>query len=318
MSRRVRAPLAFRAPLVARIALGASLVTVACSAEPATDVAGDVAGETDTTVPNTGPSDDLAPSQLTAPTVPPPETPPPCDPSVLAIWTAQVMVADGFADAVLRVRNDGASWCEVDVSRSPSVDPEMEPDVWLDPGGWADLVIGESGFGDECTDPGALRIARIDANGAALDVDTAVVSCEPQLVAFYPNETSEETCELVTAAVVVGAVVMRNEGPACRLGTVVSVDGEAVDLDSVGPRLATPVLARGDVVSLDLSVAGECSLRPAEFAFDTGVVVTVAVAGCTATIESPVPQPWIGGPGSPTSTEPVPLLLELDPFGASL
>lgn len=303
---------------VALGALGASLVTVACSAEPTTELAGDVAVWADTTVPNTGPSDDLAPSQLAAPTVPPPETPPPCDPSVLAIWTAQVMVADGLADAVLRVRNDGSSWCEVDVSASPSVDPEMEPDVWLDPGGWADLVIGESGAGDDCAEPGAMRTARLDANGAAFDVETAVVSCEPRLVAFYPNVISDEPCDLVTAAVVAGAAVMRNEGPACRLGTVVSVDGEAVDLDPVGPVRGAPVLARGDVVALGLAVAGECELRPVEFAFDTGVVVTVAVPGCTATISSPVPQPWIGGPGSPTSTEPEPLLLELDPFGVSL
>ena len=68
-----------------------------------------------TTVPHTGPSDDLAPSQITASTVPPPATPPPCDPDALSLWTAQVRFVDNTAEAVIRVRNDDADRCEVAV-----------------------------------------------------------------------------------------------------------------------------------------------------------------------------------------------------------
>ena len=81
----------------------------------------------------------------------------------LATWTAQVIVAEASADAVVRIRNDGDLRCEVSVSGSPLIDPMMEPDVWLEPGVWADLVVGQSG--DECLAPEVINVVAINVNG---------------------------------------------------------------------------------------------------------------------------------------------------------
>ena len=99
----------------------------------------------------TGPAKDLAPSQIAAPTVAPPDVPPSCELADLDLWTAQVVVGERSADAVIRVLNQGAAWCEPDIYASPQIDPLIEPDVWLERGGWADLVVGPSGEG--CDDP---------------------------------------------------------------------------------------------------------------------------------------------------------------------
>jgi hypothetical protein len=294
------------------VSVGATVVALlfvaACSS-------GSPAGSGVTTVPHTGPTDDLAPSQLTAPTVPPPDVPPPCDPATLTIWTAQVLAGGGWADAVLRVRNDGDEWCEVDVAGSPSVDPAMEPDVWLDPGAWADLVLG-SPEGD-CAAPAAIRLAEIDVNGAKVVVETAaVVPCGWRLTAFYPNRTSDEQCTELGVAAVDGAVVVRNDGPgSCRLGSLSSVAGEGVTAVPAAAGVAVPVLASGDLVALELGVDGDCGVRPVDLAFDTGVIIQVPVSGCEVSVGSGAPQPWIGGPGSPTADDPASLLGELDPFG---
>ena len=268
-----------------------------------------------TTVPHTGPADDLAPSQLTAATAAPPETPPPCDPGALTIWTAQVHVGDDWADAVLRLRNDGDVWCEVDVAGSPSIDPAMEPDVWLDPGAWADLVLGPSD--GDCGAPAIVDLAQIDLNGASAVVETAaVVPCGWRLTSFFPNDVSDEPCSELDVAAVAGAIVVRNGGfLPCRLGALVSATGAGVATVPSEPELAAPVLAGADVVAFELTTEGDCGERPVDLLFDSGVRAAVPLDACTVSVGAGAPHPWIGGPGSPTADDPADLIAALDPFG---
>ena len=268
-----------------------------------------------TTVLHTGPTDDLAPSQLTAATAAPPETPPPCDPDALTTWTAQVLVGDGWADAVLRVRNDGDAWCEVDVAGSPSIDPAMEPDVWLDPGAWADLVLGPSD--GDCGAPVVVDVAQLDLNGATAVVETAaVVPCGWRLTSFFPNEVSDEPCSELDVVAVAGAIVVRNGSfLPCRLDALVSATGAGVAIVPNEPELAVPVLAGGDVVAFELTAEGDCEERTVDLVFDSGVSAEVPLDGCPVSVGSGAPQPWIGGPGSPTADDPAGLIAALDPFG---
>lgn len=284
------------------------VLVMACASS---DDDGAAPGTADVTAPDTGPADDLAPSQLSSPTAPPPETPPPCDPADLALWTAQVLVHDDEADAVIRVRNDGAEWCEVDVFASPSVDPLMEPDVWLEPGAWADLLVGPGR--DPCADPTVVTSADVDVNGEAVVVPTAaVVRCGWQLIAFYPNEVSDGPCDELATAAVDGAVVLSNAGSApCRLGALVAVDAEAVAARGAG-EVAVPDLAPGDVVAFPTRAAAG-SERPVTLEFDSGVTVDVAIPGAEV-VDGGAPRPWIGGPGSPTADDPAAMVTALDPF----
>jgi len=269
--------------------------------------------------PDTGPSADLAPSQLTAETAPAPDVPPPCDPGLVTIWTAQVVVVDRSADAVLRVRNDGDTRCEVDVGASPLVDPLMEPDVWLDPGAWADLVLGPDGEG--CADAATVTLAQLDVNGERVVVETAaVVPCGWRFTAFYPNEVSDLPCAEIDAVVVDGAVLVRNAGVStCRLGELVDAAGDSVSVASLDrdATVSVPMLAPGDVVGVDLERRGErASAQPVALLFDSGVTVDVAVDADTAVVDAGPPRPWIGGAGSPSEDDPAGLLAALDPFGA--
>jgi hypothetical protein len=156
------------------ILLGSSMLLSACSR-------GSQRGEA-----RPAPATELAPSQITAETVPAPELPPPCEIADLVLWTAQMIVAADSADALIRVRNDGDVRCEVNVSGSPNIDPLMEPDVWLDPDGWADLIVGQTG--EECLAPAPVTLAEVDINGTNLVVPTSIVAmCGWRLTALYPN-----------------------------------------------------------------------------------------------------------------------------------
>jgi hypothetical protein len=289
------------------VLVGMSVLVTACSPGPSSGGA---------TVPHTGSTDDLAPSQITAQTVTPPDTPPRCDPGVVTVWTAQAVLGEATADAVLRVRNDGGVWCEVDVTGSRSVDPMMEPDVWLEPGAWADLVVGSSG--DGCGERSVVESATVDVNGAQVDVETAaVVGCGWQLTAFHPNDVTDDSCAALDVVAVDGAVVVRNgDVMPCRLGALVSVAGEGVAAAVASePAVAVRVLAGGDVVAFEVLEHGDgCSHRPVELLFDSGATAEVSLDGCSIEIFAGSPQPWIGGPGSPIADDPMALLLALDPF----
>ena len=76
------------------------------------------------------------PTAAPATTTPPP-LPPPCDPSVLEFEASPVL--DG--ELVVTITNAGDDWCEANLKRSPGVDALMEPDVWLDPGASAALLV---------------------------------------------------------------------------------------------------------------------------------------------------------------------------------
>ena len=104
------------------------------------------------------------PAALPATTTPPP-LPPPCDPSVLEFDASPVI--DG--ELVVTITNGGDEWCEANLQRSPGVDPLMEPDVWLDPGASAQLLV------DVET---RICVAPIDVDTIDLDVNgVAVVGC---------------------------------------------------------------------------------------------------------------------------------------------
>lgn len=269
----------------------------------------------DASVNDTGPARELAPSQLTAVTATPPDTPPPCDADDVTLWTAQVVVVGEFADAVVRVRNDGAAWCEVDVAGSPSVDPAMEPDVWLDPGAWADLVVGPPD--GDCASPATISLAPLDVNGEQVVVPTAaIVPCGWRLTAFYPNEVADLPCDEVVATAVERAIVVRNDGAEpCRLGALETADGDGVTVVPAVPDVEVPVLAAGDLVAFELVQQGAAgAARPIVLGFDSGASVEVVLDADAVTLGAGPPQPWLGGPLGPDADDPAALLAALDPF----
>jgi hypothetical protein len=136
-------------------------------------------------VPPTAPADGLAPSQVTAETVPRPNTPPPCRPDDIAVLSSEIAPGAAPATMVLSLHNEGGSRCEVDIRESTSVDPLMEPDVWLDPGGWAEVVIDlRDGTCGESDRAGTIPI---DVNGTTRLVPLGeIVVCDWTLNAFYP------------------------------------------------------------------------------------------------------------------------------------
>lgn len=143
----------------------------------------------ETAVPHTGPADDLAPSQRTASTVPRPATPPPCDPDVVEVVATLVTPSVPPVGVTFRVTNLGTVWCEVDLSGSSSVDGRMEPDVWLEPGGAAELLVSLDV--DGCDAPADVDAVEVDVNGSTRSVPFAPVVaelalCGWRLMAFAP------------------------------------------------------------------------------------------------------------------------------------
>lgn len=129
----------------------------------------------------TDPATDLAPSQRTASTVARPETTPPCDPSRLAFEA--VGGTDPSSVTVITITNRGDARCEVDVSDSPSVDPLMEPDVWLEPGQRAELVVATA---PDCAATTAAASIALVVNGDQVDVPIPPIdACPLTLTAFY-------------------------------------------------------------------------------------------------------------------------------------
>jgi hypothetical protein len=123
-----------------------------------------------------------APEPVVAPaTTTPPPLPPPCDPSVLAFDASPLL--DG--ELVVTITNTGVDWCEANLQRSPGVDPQMEPDVWLDPGASAALVVEVDTR--ICVAPVDVDSIDLDVNGAAVAVSVAPMRvCILALTALYP------------------------------------------------------------------------------------------------------------------------------------
>jgi hypothetical protein len=138
----------------------------------------DVGSATPTTV-ETVAGTELAPSQVSASTVADPGAPPPCDVGVLAFSAPDA--------AAIRIRNDAAVQCEVDVFESELADPLMEPNVWLDPGAEAEVLVEETDA--TCDSPRAISSIRLVVNGSAVDVPIAIPpTCGMVLSAIYQVE----------------------------------------------------------------------------------------------------------------------------------
>lgn len=277
---------------------------------------------------------ELAPSQITAETMPAPELPPACENANLALWTAQVIVGADSADAVIRIRNDGGMWCEVNVSQSPNVDPLMEPDVWLDPGAWADLIVGQTG--DECLSPAPVTLVELDINGVKVVVPTAMVAtCGWRLTALYPNEISAGPCDpdaLEAVGVPFGFLVVRNRSTSsCGLGELIGVSRLDTELQSskLVTTPATPAvvdLAAGDVVAFPMqsNPVADCTIfvQQHKLSFSVAGIMSANLPNCMLYEFGPG-RPFYGDPDGPLwnlppgSIDVQPALGELDPFTPS-
>ncbi|HEY5663315.1 MAG TPA: hypothetical protein VIS05_04685 [Ilumatobacter sp.] len=275
---------------------------------------------------DTGPSRQLAPSQISAPTVPAPVVPPSCDLADLELWTARVVVAERSADAVIRVRNRGAGWCEPDVYGSPRIDPEIEPDVWLHPDDWADLVVSSSG--DTCGEPQIVDRVEVDVHGETRSVPSAAIQpCGWWLAAFYPAELATAPCDRLDVADVDGFVVVRNAATtACVLGELTAVDGNGASGVAGGSGIDVVDLAPGDVAAVRYTAGPEgCAAdrAPGTLTFAGAGVVPVAAVACGGRYELGPARPWYGAPDGPLANLPAggfelaAALAALDPFGTS-
>jgi hypothetical protein len=122
---------------------------------------------------------ELAPSQVTASTVAPPAGVPPCDVDQLEFEAPE--------SNIVLIRNPGPSECEVDISESPNRDPLMEPSVWLQPGGNAEVAV----VGDEsqCEQPAPVRSVDLVVNGEPVTAPLlSPATCGVTLTAIYTAE----------------------------------------------------------------------------------------------------------------------------------
>lgn len=135
---------------------------------------------------------ELAPSQISAATVPEPTSVAACDVERLTFESSAGAggAPEGSVAAVVRITNDGPVRCEVDVSESPLADPLMEPDVWIEPGGQAELLVEHDG--STCAAPSPVTTVELRVNGSALDVPVVVEStCGLSLTAVFAVEPGE-------------------------------------------------------------------------------------------------------------------------------
>jgi len=250
-----------------------------------------------------GSAAELAPSQVAASTVPRPSIPDPCDVADLTMWTAQVVPGS----AIIRIRNDGSTWCAVDVVRSPAIDPIAEPDLWLEPDDWADLVAGPRD--ESCDEPSAVDAVEFDVNGEDVAVATALETCGWWLTALYPADRAEQPCE---ADALTGTWVESDRALVVRNVSVTSCDLAIVDIVTASGFTAIVGLAPGDVAAWP-SIGADpatCDDGPA-LPFDHAIDITGA-PGCTA----------FAGPGRPV-VEVAPSLAaawadgSLDPFATT-
>jgi hypothetical protein len=136
---------------------------------------------------------DLAPSQISAATVPEPTGVATCDVADLSFES--LAGVGGVADddvtaAVIRVRNAGPVRCEVNLAASPLADPLMEPDVWIEAGGQGELLVEHDG--SACDAPSPVAALELRVNGSAVDVPITVAStCGLRLTAVYAVEPGE-------------------------------------------------------------------------------------------------------------------------------
>ena len=113
---------------------------------------------------------------VTANTVAAPEAPSPCDVGELT-FTAPEATA-------IRIRNDAAVQCEVDVFESELADPLMEPNVWLDAGAEAEVLVDETDT--TCASPTAITSIELVVNTRPVAVPISIpATCGVVLSAIY-------------------------------------------------------------------------------------------------------------------------------------
>lgn len=260
----------------------------------------------------------LAPSQATASTVPSPAKPPPCAADDVELWTAAIRPAESTVDAVVRMRNVSEAWCEADIGRSPRLDPTIEPDVWLQPGGTADLVVGQAVV--PCEEPMLVSTVQIGLGDTSVVVPTALVTCRWWLTAFYPNDPVTSPCEHgdLDAIATVGAVVIATSAP-CTIDALTAVDGVPLS----APPSASPAVEffPGDIVAIGEPGDADCDGAASRtLQFGQGLDVVVDGVPCGLAFESASPSPWYGAPNGPAAfladdAEIDAVLDALDPLG---
>ena len=236
--------------------------------------------------------------ELAAPslaTVPAPERPPDCHPSMLSVWTSRV--AAGATHVVLRLRNDGEVLCEADLRGTPDLHPLVEPDVWIEPGGSAELVLGPSG--QNCLRPEVVSEAGMLVGSVPVRVPTLMVAaCGWAYRALYPVEPPDQPCVGLVTIRVSGAVLVLNQtDAACSIGPVRSVDGSATtavaSVDGLGTRVRT--LQPGDVAGFVVRGDHPCQAdeRPVTLVLEGGTTIVASLPGCPVEVELSAAVPWL-------------------------
>jgi hypothetical protein len=246
----------------------------------------------------------LAPSQQTASTVAPPETPEQCLLDDIEMWTAQVRLGPTTIESVIRVRNVSDTWCEADIGRSPRLDPLVEPDVWLEPGDTADLIAG--GGLTECS-PSLFRYLQIAIGSESVVIGGAVVNCQWWLNAFYPNERIDVPCtreQLELVSTQTALVVKNSSVTGCVFGGITGADGAIVQQrESAAPAITE--LLPGDVVQVGWAAPSVCVASVNVTNAMLGVLV-FDDAPCGATVALGMARPWYGSSHGPLAEIVVP------------
>ncbi len=151
--------------------LGVALGAAGCADEPA--------APRPTTL-NTGPAEELAPSQLALPTLPPPTLPEQCPSGTIEIAATPGQPPD--ADVVVTFRNVGAVECEIDLARDWATEHQIEPSVRLAPGATAELWAIAAGDCDGATRPAW----HLTVNGVDERIALPQPSCALAPMAFFP------------------------------------------------------------------------------------------------------------------------------------
>lgn len=258
-------------------------------------------------------------------TMPAPDGPSDCDINDLSLWTAQVSVGQLSSDSIIRIRNDGDQVCEADLSRSANAGAMMEPDVWIEVGGWADVAVTQTG--SSCFLPRTVTSGELDINGQAAPIAMATIaSCTWELSALYPTESAWIPCgrDPLDVAVTSNFVVVRlpDDTTACQLGDLVSV-GYPTGNEPRPAAIEISDLAPGDVVAFRYSTyaSGNC-VRTAKLSmltFSVGAEISALIPRC-ALFQFGAGQPFYGTPSGPLKNIPTRFfdlqaaLETLDPF----
>jgi hypothetical protein len=120
-----------------------------------------------------------APSATSPSTVAHPAEPPLCEVDALTFSATDA--------GAIRIRNESTALCEVDVFESELADPLMEPNVWLDPGTEAEVLVEDANAA--CDAPVPIASIELVVNGRAVEVAVSIPpTCGVALTAIYQVE----------------------------------------------------------------------------------------------------------------------------------